>query len=454
MSFEFRNYLPSHAWPAFGDAFTNQVLALCYQFERSQWFSLEQVQFLQQKQLVKLVQHAMSQSKYYQDLYSSKGIQPSSVSNIKLQDLPIITRQQVQQYSEDIFCQGGADFHGELSQCLTSGSTGTPISIHSTELCSLVWHALSMRDHEWQARNFNKKFAIIKHTNEVLAKAPHGVKVPFDKATFTKIYQDGSLNILNIDATVKQQFDWLHQQKPSYFFTYPSNLKALINYAGRVQKPLPAFEQVATLGEMLDPDVRELCKQSLSCALKDVYSCQELGYIAIQCPEHEHYHVMSENVIVEILDNKGRPCLPGETGRVVLTSLHNFATPLIRYDIGDFAEVGSQCSCGRELPVLNKIMGRSRNMITYPNGDQRWPFFGTSQIVKMYPITQMKIIQTDINNLTVQLVCQTELSNKDLTKIKTVIQNALKYGFNIEFEMLSSIPRLKSGKFEEFTSLL
>ena len=80
-----------------------------------------------------------------------------------------------------------------------------------------------------------------------------------------------------------------------------------------------------------------------------MYSSQEVGYIALQCPENESYHIQAENVLVEILDDDGLPCEPGEVGRVVVTALHNLATPLLRYDIGDYAEVGSPCSCGRRV---------------------------------------------------------------------------------------------------------
>ena len=76
---------------------------------------------------------------------------------------------------------------------------------------------------------------------------------------------------------------------------------------------------------------------------------------------------------MEVLDNHGRPCKEGETGRVVLTDLHNFTMPLIRYEIGDYAEVGPPCACGRGLPVLARILGRSRNMLTLPAGDRIWP---------------------------------------------------------------------------------
>ena len=106
-----------------------------------------------------------------------------------------------------------------------------------------------------------------------------------------------------------------------------------------------------------------------------MYSSQEFGYIALQCPDAHTYHVQSEAVYVEILDGPGGPCRPGEVGRVVISTLHNYATPLLRYEMGDYAETGGDCVCGRTLPVLNRIVGRERNMWIMPNGQRMWPVF-------------------------------------------------------------------------------
>ena len=110
--------------------------------------------------------------------------------------------------------------------------------------------------------------------------------------------------------------------------------------------------------------------------LSDMYSGREVGYLALQCPQHDHYHVMSEGNFLEVLGDDGRPCQPGETGRVVVTTLHNYVMPLIRYEIGDFAEVGEPCPCGRGLPVLTRILGRQQNMLTLPTGESRWTQIG------------------------------------------------------------------------------
>src|SRR6185437_16003324 len=163
---------------------------------------------------------------------------------------------------------------------------------------------------------------------------------------------------------------------PHYLLSYPSNSRALARYAQREKIRLPGLRAVHTYGEPLTPDVREACREAWGVPAIDVYSCEELGFVALQCPRHEHYHVQSESVLVEILDEDGLPARPGEIGRVVLTSLHNFAMPLIRYAIGDYAEVGAPCPCGRGLPVIERLLGRRRNMVTLPDGRRAWPDVG------------------------------------------------------------------------------
>ena len=103
--------------------------------------------------------------------------------------------------------------------------------------------------------------------------------------------------------------------------------------------------------------------------LIDQYSANEVGQIACQCPHCKDYHINSETVLVEILDQEGAPVAPGETGRVVLTSFYNYAMPFIRYEIGDNAQVAkSKPDCRITLPRLTRIMGRYRNNFTLRDG--------------------------------------------------------------------------------------
>jgi phenylacetate-CoA ligase len=183
----------------------------------------------------------------------------------------------------------------------------------------------------------------------------------------------------------------------------------------------------------------------------DLYSSQEVGIIAAQCPESGLYHVMSEGVIVEVLNENGMPCLPGQIGSVVVTDLHNFATPLVRYGIGDYAEVGPACPCGRGLPTLKRIVGRERNMVLKPDGGRHWPLLGAHDFQAVAPIRQYQAIQRSLELIEIRLVADTPLNVAQEQQLSTLIHQALGYPFRLQFVYFKDeIPRSPGGKFEEF----
>jgi phenylacetate-CoA ligase len=212
---------------------------------------------------------------------------------------------------------------------------------------------------------------------------------------------------------------------------------------------LPDLEAVHTLGEPLTPDVRAACREAWGVPVRDAYSCEELGFIALQCPLHEHYHVQSESVLVEILDEEGRPAAPGQIGAVVLTALHSFAMPLIRYAIGDYAEVGEDCPCGRRLPVLKRIWGRRRNQVTLPDGRCAWPDVGA--LWDAIPdVDQIQLLQRDADHVEVRFARRDPLSPAEEPAIAARIHGALGHSFRLTFTRMDAIPRQPNGKYETF----
>jgi phenylacetate-CoA ligase len=181
----------------------------------------------------------------------------------------------------------------------------------------------------------------------------------------------------------------------------------------------------------------------------DVYCCEELGYIAAQCPRYEHYHVPSETIPVEILDEQGRPCAPGQVGRVVLTPLHNFAMPLIRYAIGDYAEVGGLCPCGHGLPVLQRIPGRQRNRVVLPDGRRAWPDI-SALWTAIRDVEQIQLIQGSQDHVEVRYARGLPLSPAAEHVGGERIHQALGYPFRLTFTRQDTIARQPNGKYETF----
>jgi len=227
---------------------------------------------------------------------------------------------------------------------------------------------------------------------------------------------------------------------------------ALAKHFKKSGEQLPNLKEVRTLGETLPYETRKVCKKAWGVNVTDIYSAREVGYIALQCPEHEHYHIQSENVLVEILDDQGKHCSPGEVGRVIVTSLNNFASPLIRYEIGDYAEAGESCSCGRGLSVINRVMGRVRNMLTLPTGEQNWPALNNKTLPKIIQFQQMQVIQHTLSEIAIRLVVSESVSLDQEKQFRKKLQEIFNYPFIIKFSYPDKIVRYKGGKYEEFLS--
>ena len=215
----------------------------------------------------------------------------------------------------------------------------------------------------------------------------------------------------------------------------------------------PHLEHIISLGEVLSPEVREACREAWDVSVIDTYSAQEIGVIALQCPERAHYHVHAETAMVEVVNQQGEACVSGEIGAVLVTPLFNYAMPLLRYQIGDFAEVGDPCPCGRGLPVLRRILGRERNsVLVAPTGERYWPAFGTHGFARIAPVVQHQFVQKSTGVVEARLVIERPLSQTEEDALRKHIQAQLPWSLKIEFSYHSEIPRNAGGKFEPFIS--
>ncbi|MCP3970332.1 MAG: phenylacetate--CoA ligase family protein, partial [Rhodobacteraceae bacterium] len=219
---------------------------------------------------------------------------------------------------------------------------GTPVHAWATDISQLFTTAFTLRDHCWHRRDLSARLAVI-HT---LADGRTGSNWGAGTAG---IFQTGPVVTMNIRNDIATQADWLARQEPVYLLSHPSNIRELARYCLEQEITLPTLREVVTFGELLAAETRDLARQAWDVEIKDVYSSEESGTMALQCPEGEHYHVQAEGYYLEVLHRDGRHCTAGETGQVVVTALHNLAMPLIRYAIGDYAEVGEDCPCGRGL---------------------------------------------------------------------------------------------------------
>ena len=264
--------------------------------------------------------------------------------------LPTLSRATVQRDADGLRCRLLPPDHGDVVEYASSGSTGRPVKVLGTRLHDLWWRALLLRDHFWHGRDFSAKLAVLKtHSTD-------GTRANWGAATHGVI-ETGPLCQPEQHPRHCEPGP-LARGAPRLRLSHATNLRALAEHCLAQGIRLPDLREARSFGEMLSADLRGLVAAAWEVPVTDSYSAAEVGIIALQCPLSGDLHVQAEHVLVEILRADGHTCLPGEVGRVVVTALHNFAMPLVRYELGDYAEVGAPCPCGRGLPVIKRIVGR------------------------------------------------------------------------------------------------
>ncbi|MBE0625691.1 MAG: phenylacetate--CoA ligase family protein [Burkholderiales bacterium] len=356
-------------------------------------------------------------------------------------------RRDVQRAGSSLFCTQIPYIHAPVAESSTSGSSGQPVIVKRTGVNRLMWLALTLREHFWQKRDFLGRLAVIRDDHI------EGSQLDFPNwgPPASLLFETGPSHGISVRTGIARQAEWLQSINPDYLLVYPSNLVALLDLFEQRAWTLPRLRQIRTINETLTSGIRESARRVLGAGIADTYSSAEVGVVAAQCPDGGAYHVMAESLIVEVLNERDDACSPGQIGRVVVTDLQNFATPLIRYDLGDYAEAAEACPCGRGLPTLQRILGRRRNMARLPDGRLLWPGIGGLRYREIAPIRQFQFIQRELETIEVRLVSDAPLCANEEQQIGDLVRKALDFPFELQFVYFSEqIPRGPGGKFEEF----
>ena len=437
-------------WPAVPGRAGADLLGQLYQLEQTQYFPEQVLRTRQLQQFAQLARHAGETSEFYRQRFEALGFAPAGPWTFeRLASLPLLTRRELLTSAEQIHSQRPPASHGQWHELQTSGSTGQVVAVRRTGVNQLLWLALSMRDHLWHRRDFRKSLAVVRANVEALEPEP-GREFGWGPPV-SLLHETGPCYARPLSTDVVELAAWLLEKEPAYLLTYPTYLASLIDHFESSGQRLQQLLQVRTIGETVNPALRTRCQAVLGVPIVDTYSAQEVGAIALQCPDSALYHVHAESLLVEVLNAEGNACTPGETGRVVVTDLHNFATPLIRYELRDYAEVGPACPCGRGLPTLTRVLGRQRNMVVLPNGQRHWPLVGLHHFREVAQILQYQLIQHDLKHVEMRLVTAAPLDAVAEARLTEIVQSALGHAFQIRFSYSETeLPRSAGGKFEEF----
>jgi len=420
------------------------------QLERTETASLAQHEKFQKSALLALATHAWETVPAYKQRLKALLRQDGSLDFGRWHEVPVLERQEAVALGDELVSTDVPDDHLPLGKACTSGSTGRPYCLKITSFHNSMWECVTARYHRWHEFDHRNHLAAIRPFAAGTATMPKGELRDEWGLTALRPQSPGEFHLLNINTPVEQQIAWLREVKPDYLQSFPSNLRAIaLGIKSDGGEPLQ-LAGILSYGEMLSDDTRDVITEGLGANAKDCYSTIECGYLALQSPVSNNYLVQSETSLVEILNEKDLPCKQGEIGRVVVTPLHNYAQPLVRYAIGDHAVVGTQDKSGLPFQVLSKIYGRSRNLFRLSGGRLVQPDFKTPTFQKFLNPKQWQVAQTGPAALEIRIVPGDDPSQMDTDGMSAYVRRLLGDDLTISYKLVSQLKNPRTGKHEDY----
>lgn len=419
------------------------------EYRRFQWFSSEKIIEFQLFSLNNIINYSIKNNQFYKNLYRQFGLATKynkiPIESLKdIKELPTISKQDLIDSGELI------TNHAFLSsQKTTGGSTGEPVSLCKSPSALARERAATLRAFEWAGLDIGApqlRFWGIPHTNSARVKAR---------------IADLATNRLRISAfEITQESLVTYYKKfikfnPQYIYGYVSAIEQFAIFVSENKLVLPdRLKAVITTAEILTEGIRSTIQNAFKVRVYNEYGCGEVGAIAHEC-QHGSMHIMADNVFLEVDKNSDG----NHAGKLIVTDLHNRATPLIRYRLGDFGILTSkQCNCGRGLPVLQNIYGRAYDFIRTPSGRKIHPesliyvFEDLQKNNKFF--RQFQAIQKSLYHIDVRVIPYDGFSKEIEKNLINRLKKNIDIDMNFNIIKVDKIERERSGKMRVVKSML
>jgi phenylacetate-CoA ligase len=414
--------------------------------EASQWWPAERLASFQAERLRAFLTDVAGHSPYYADVFRQRGFDPSALTSITdLRQLPFLDKATIRAHTDAI----RADDARDLARFNTGGSSGEPLIFYIGK--ERVTHdvAAKWRATRWWGVDIGDP-EIVVWGSPIELGAQDRVRLLRDALMRTELLPAFEMSEAKLDDFIAR----IRKRRPKMVFGYPSAISHIAAHAAKRGVALDdlGVKVVFVTSERLYDHQRTAIEAAFGCPVANGYGSRDAGFIAHQCPSGA-MHITAEDIIVEIIGNDGQPLPAGQPGEIVVTHLCTRDFPFIRYRTGDVGVLDDQpCACGRGLPVLKEIQGRSTDFVVAQDGTV---MHGLSlvYVVRDIPgVAQFKIVQESLE-LTRVYVCAGEGFDPAAgAVIQTGLKARLGHGVAVEVDLVDTIPAERSGKFRYVVS--
>ena len=426
----------------------HDTVAVRRKMEETQWWSRERIEALQLERLRQLISHAQQFVPYYRDLFKKIGLTAADLQSLAdLQRVPFLTKPIIRSNLEG--------FKSEKAQHLarfnTGGSSGEPLIFFIGN--ERVSHdvAAKWRATRWWDVDIGDR-EIVVWGSPIELTAQDKVRQIRDRVMRTQLIPAFEMSEAKLDEFVAT----IRRFRPTMLFGYPSSISLIAKHAekrGQIMNDL-GIKVAFVTSERLYDHQRDDISRVFGCPVANGYGGRDAGFIAHQCPQGG-MHITAEDIIVEIVDKDGQPVPKGQAGEVVVTHLATSEFPFIRYRTGDVAVLSTQsCACGRGLPMLEEIQGRTTDFVVAADGTIMHGLAVVYPIRDIPGIASFKVVQETLQRVVVHIVPGESCGQQVETLISEGIKARLGQSVEVEVLRVSEIPREKSGKYRYVQSLV
>jgi len=340
--------------------YSEHALEWYEKLQESQYMALGQQRDIQQTKLKSIIMHVVENSPFYKSRYSTAGFEVKDMDNGDFfEKLPVLTKQDVREQFAELQCIA---YRKHAAVSTTGGSTGIPARIFYDS--RFAWECFAWRMMAWWGLDPSMDGAFV-WRNLRTSKAAE----IFNKVLW---YPTRKIRIDASELSSKKIVGFLrkfNKVKPALLQGYVGAVAEVASFVQRecmcVHRPKAVWLTSAPITTVH----RSLIEATFGAPVYDQYGCCEAPFIAAQCRERGGLHVNIESVLLEFVDEENRPVPDGEWGRTLVTKLDERVFPLIRYEVGDRGRwLKAKCPCGVALPMIDKVKGRTTDMVRLPSG--------------------------------------------------------------------------------------
>lgn len=421
-------------------------VALRRQLEDSQWWSADRLEALRVERLRVFLGEIGRAVPYYRELFAARNFDPAAVASLDaLRQLPLLTKSLIRANAE----QMKADGHGPLSRYNTGGSSGEPLVFYIGKSRKSHDVAAKWRATRWWGVDIGDPELVVWGSPVELG-AQDRIRQVRDALMRSHLLPAFKMSPANLDRFV----DTIRRLRPAMLFGYPSSLSLIAEHArkkGIAMNGLGIKVAFVTSEKLYDAQ-RNSISAVFGCPVANGYGARDAGFIAHECPSGS-LHISAEDIIVETLRPDGTPAALGEAGEIVVTHMATAEFPFVRYGTGDVGVLSdAPCACGRGLPVLAEVQGRTTDFVVARDGTIMHGLALIYTVRDLPGVEKFKIVQHSLDHTEVLLVTGPAFAAEHEARIIRDYRARLGADVQVSVTRVDEIPPEKSGKFRYVVS--